>query len=284
MNKIYPKVSVVVPVYNRIRLTTAFLQGFASVSYPNFEIVVVDDGSTDGTSQIIKNNFPSVHLLQTEGNLWWARATNLGASDAIERGTDYILTINDDVTFKYDFVDKLVMVAQLKPRTIIGALIYEHTNPKSLWYAGGRMAWLQGELIHRHSFDDGPLLWLTGMGTLIPVDIFKEMGFYDEKHFPQYAADADFTLRAHKRGFGLALAPESVIWNKAEESSQLIIRKNVALDNLLLPLVSWKSDSMLSMRIRLYCRHWPFFLIPIAFFAYYTKFIFKQILRLFKLR
>ncbi len=284
MSKTAPKVSVVVPVYNRIQLTTTFLRKFSEVSYPNFEIIIVDDGSTDGTAEMVRNQFPSVRLLQEKGNLWWAKATNLGIRDALERGTDYIVTMNDDVTFKSDFLEKLVQVGQQNPRTLAGALVYEHTNPDNLWYAGGRMAWFQGELIHRHALDDGPLLWLTGMGTLIPASAFEEIGFYDEKRFPQYAADVDYTLRARQRGFKLIIASESVLWNRAEESSQLLVRRNITIGNILLPMFSRKSDSMLSMRVCLYWRHWPAFLIPIAFLVYYTRFLSKQLLRLFKLR
>src|ERR1700741_972262 len=111
-----PNVSVVVPIYNRILHTRAFLQEFSKVTYPNFEIVIVDDGSTDGSSKIIRKEFPSVKVLREEsGNLWWSNAMKIGVRDALAHGADYILSINDDVTFNPEFLTHLVAYAQEHP-------------------------------------------------------------------------------------------------------------------------------------------------------------------------
>ncbi len=280
----FPRVAVVVPIYNRVETTLEFLRLFQSVSYPNYEIIVVDDGSTDDSSDRISREFPAVRLLREKGDLWWAGATNAGLKDAITRNADFALTINDDVTFNSDFLDHLVSRALREPNTLVGAIIYEHGHSNRLWYAGGKIRWLHGEFVHRKSLDDGPLLWLTGMGTLIPIDVFGRIGFYDERHFPQYAADVDLTMRARLNGLRLAIVPESVIWNKAGESSQLIIRKNVTLSTFFLPLFSLRSDSMLRMRLCLYRRYWPKTLIPVALLTYYTKHFAKQSLRLLRVR
>jgi GT2 family glycosyltransferase len=273
-------VSIVVPAYNRMALTRQFLQSFQLVTYPNFEIIVVDDGSTDGTPEMIARDFPRVRLLRQSGNLWWTKATNIGIRDALARNARYILTINDDVTVEPGFLSALVAHAGLHPRTLVGSLIYRHAQPSMLWYAGGTLGHLSGNLTHRTAFDPRPPAWLTGMGTLIPVTAFDEIGLYDEDHFPQYAADADFSLRAKKHGWSLAIAPGTAIWNRTEESSQLVIRKRVTLQTLFLPLFSLKSDSLLRMRVSLYRKHWPFFLQPVAFFSYYTTFAAKQTKRL----
>src|SRR5690242_6946342 len=116
-----PHVSVVVPVFNRLEHTREFLRCFEKVTYPNREVIIVDDGSTDGTADAIARQWPSVRLLREEGNLWWSESTNRGVRDALERGADYILTINDDVTFDADFLDRLVAYAETHPRTLVGA-------------------------------------------------------------------------------------------------------------------------------------------------------------------
>jgi GT2 family glycosyltransferase len=276
----FPKVTIIVPVYNRVGITLEFLRDFQRVTYPNYEMLIVDDGSSDGTSEAIHKEFPRVRVMETEGDFWWAKCMNRGVEWALSNGADYVLTINDDVVVDPSFLSVLVSYALQHPRTLVGSFIYEFGRPDKLWYAGGRISWLRGEMPHRSSLTDGKLEWLTGMGTLIPAEVFREVGLYDDVHLPQYTADAEFSLRAREKGFGLAVVKESVLWNKSEESSQRLIRKHVTLKTFLLPLSSKQSDSLLSMRCFLYRRYWPAPLRPIAISAYYAKYAAKQLKRL----
>jgi len=114
-----PRIAVVVPVYNRRDLTVSFLQSFERVTYRNFEIIIVDDGSTDGTAETIAREFPRVRLLRESGDLWWAKATNIGIRDALSRGAEFILTINDDVSVDPHLLDALVQTAQAHPKTLV---------------------------------------------------------------------------------------------------------------------------------------------------------------------
>jgi GT2 family glycosyltransferase len=279
-----PKVSVITPIFNRRAITLDFLRGFSAVTYGNVEVVIIDDGSSDGSADAIAAEFPAVRLIRTAGNLWWSKATNVGVEDALTRGARYILTINDDVIVDPGFLTHLVHYAESHPRTLVGATIYEITLPKKLWYAGGTNGWWSGQLLHRGESDPRALHWLTGMGTLLPAEVFREVGLYDDRHFPQYAGDVDLTMRARKHGFSLAISRESIVWNKSDESVQLIIRRRVSLRNFFLPVFSKKSDALLSMRTRLYARHWPPLLIPVAFVAYYLRFFAKQTVRLLRIR
>jgi GT2 family glycosyltransferase len=279
-----PKVSVVVPVYNRRDLTISFLRNFEHVTYQNCEIVIVDDGSTDGTSEVIAREFPHVRLLRESGDLWWTKATNIGVRDALAHGANYILTINDDVDVDPNFLSALVTYARSHPLTLIGSFIYDLSHPSHLWYAGGKIGWVRGDLIHRSSLRDGTLAWLTGMGTLIPAEVFRRVGFYDEENFPQYTADADLSMRARKDGFSLAVEPSSVIWNKTEESAHVVQRRIVTWRTFFAPLFTMKSAYYLKMRVALYKRHWPPVLFPVALAAFFLRFIRKQMTRLLKIR
>jgi GT2 family glycosyltransferase len=278
-----PLIAVIVPIYNRRAITCDFLRSFSSVRYPRYEMILVDDGSTDGSADAITREFPSVRIIRTHGGLWWTRATNIGIADARGREAEYILTINDDVLVDPFLLDALVRTAESRPGTLVGSTIYYQSDPERIWYAGGKMHWLAGDLVHRTSADDGPLCWLTGMGTLVPVQVFDAIGSYDEIHFPQYAADADFSLRAVKAGFPLAIAPDARIWNRTEESVQRRVRERVTPRTFFLPLFSNKSDAKLSLRLVLYRRHWPAAIRPVAFVAYYAKFLAKQVKRLIHL-
>ncbi len=99
---------IVIPVHNRKYLTNKCLNSLQRQTYKNFNIIVIDDGSTDGTSKMIQNDFPGVILLHGDGNLWWTGATNMGCRYAIENGAKYILTLNDDVIVKHDYIEKMI--------------------------------------------------------------------------------------------------------------------------------------------------------------------------------
>ena len=107
----FPLVYAVVPAFNRCDKTLTFLRQFAKVTYPNKRVVICDDGSTDNTYLKIKLNYPEVEVLRGSGNLWWSGGTNMAARHALERGADYILTINDDCHMEPDFLTEMVRVA-----------------------------------------------------------------------------------------------------------------------------------------------------------------------------
>lgn len=279
-----PRIAVVVPIYNRRAITCEFLRSFSSVGYANYELILVDDGSTDGSADAIAHEFPDVRLLQTPGEYWWSKSMNHGVRDALERGAEYVLSINDDVSFEPDFLSCLVQYALDHPRTLVGCIIYRRDDRRRLWYAGGKMSLFLGELFHRSSAHDGQLRWLTGMGTLIPADVFREIGLYDDVRFPQYFGDADFSMRARSAGFALAIEPRSVLYNPVEKSTEDVLRRNVTPGNFFAPLSTLRSVGHWQSRRSLYARHWPGVLRPVALVAYYIRFFAKRTLRLLKLR
>lgn len=274
------RVSVIVPTYNRREITRAFLSAFRNVRNVAYEMVIVDDGSPDGTGDMVEREFPEVRLLRTPGNSWWSKCMNMGVRDALARKPDYVLSLNDDVTMAPDFLDRLVTHSRQHPRTLVGSLVYYRDHPDRIWYAGGKIAWLRGELLHRTSLRDGRLRWLTAMGALLPVSVFDEIGLYDEEHFPQYVADAEFSMRALAHGYHLAVEPESRIWNWTEESSHVIDRQSVTLQTFFLPFRSLRSAYEFRMRRALYRLYWPAWLRPIALTAYVLRVLRKQTTRL----
>lgn len=275
-----PRVTLLVPVYNRREITRRFLTAMRTVDYPSLDVVIVDDGSPDGTAGMIAQEFPEVRLIRTPGDFWWSRCMNAGLREVLPGKPDYVLTLNDDVTVDPLFVRHLVGYALRHPRTLVGSVVYYQEQPDRVWYAGGTIAWLRGELIHRTVVEDHEPLWLTGMGVLIPGTVFTEIGLYDEQQFPQYVADAELSMRARAAGYHLAIEPQSRIWNRTEESSHVIDRRSVTLRTFLLPFRSIRSAYELRMRRALYRLYWPRWLRPVALAVFVCRVLRKQSIRL----
>jgi GT2 family glycosyltransferase len=220
-----PKVAVVVPVYNKLPLTVRFLESFAAVTYPDYEIVIVDDGSSDGTAEHVRRHFPHVRVLPGTGDLWWSGGTNRGVRYALRRDFRYVLTINNDTLVRPDFLGHLVETAEANPGSLVGSRIQFMDDPTRVWSVGGFAQWGPGCNLNlcEHSAREDELLarrtsparveLLTGCGALVPVECYRKVGLYDERMCPQYHGDAEYTLRAARHGWRILVDLRAVVYN-----------------------------------------------------------------------
>jgi len=271
-----PKICVVVPVYNRISFTKRFLDCFSKSDYQNYKIVIVDDGSKDGTGEFVSQNYPDVKLIKGDGNLWWAGATNLGVKYALENNFDFVLTINDDALVENDYLGKLVQCAQDNPKCIVGSLILRSDNG-NVWAAGGYIKWNNVQAINL-DYTDIPLeefrkltnnskfistQILTGDGTLIPIEVFKKVGLYNTTFTPQYHADSEIILRSSEFGFRAIVCLDAILINEIDHNPRLTSKKDIVF--------SKKSDYYLPSIFYLFMRYAPL-KYKIYFVAQYRRF------------
>ena len=228
-----PRVAVVVPVFNKIDLTVRFLESFKNVTYANHTMIIVDDGSTDGTEKTLRESYPHVVTLKGDGTLWWAGGTNLGVRYALAHGFDYVLTINNDTLVSPDFLMRLVNTARANPDSIVGSRINYLEDPTKVWAVGGIVEWSLGVVFQLRwcGIQEGEMLAaetspslvavLTGCGTLIPAQCFEDAGLYDAENYPQYHADSEFVLRAGQHGYRALVDIDALIWNDAKNTSKV---------------------------------------------------------------
>ncbi len=256
-----PKVAAVVPIHNGRDETITFLESMACATYPNLKVIVVDDGSTDGTREAITARFPLVSIVTGDGNLWWSGATNLGVREALRQSADFILTINNDNVVEPGFIEPLVDTARRHPRSLVTSKMYDYSDRGLIFSFGGVINWYQGEIRDRNNRRDridfdrlSDCDWLHGSSTLIPATAFTEVGFFDRKNCPQYQGDAEFSLRAKLLGYRLLVEPGSVVYNKTSVSSGTEALNQVRLRDM---LTDYRSPFYFRANYALYRDHCP---------------------------
>ncbi len=237
---------IVTPVYNRKAFTRNYLIALTKQTVQNFKVIIVDDGSTDGTAEMIEEEFPHVILLKEQGDLWWAEATNIGVKYAFEHNADYIITLNDDTLPSRDFVEKMEYWSEKKPKALLGALAVDVESKKPV-FGGEIRNCLTGKsnlLLDKLRIEERSGLHkvnlFPGRGLLIPREVFEIIGLYDSKNFPQTLADLDFTCRAGRSGYEIYCNYDAILGIYQEESGGVSLIKNKNLSNYYKHLFSLK--------------------------------------------
>lgn len=222
---------IIIPVFNRKDYTKKCLESLRKQTYKDFRVVVVDDGSTDGTSDMLRKDFPEVIVLTGDGNLWWTASINLGAEKALEEGASYILTLNNDTIALEDFLEKMVMWSKKFPDAMLGAFGIDYHTKKPV-YGGGIMDWktastrpLLKKLDEKEQTGLHEVNHFPGRGLLIPRKVFDTIGLFNQKKFPHYFADYDFTHQAVKSGFKLFCNYDAALYTFPDESGDRMNRK-----------------------------------------------------------
>lgn len=214
------RVSIVTPVHNRREITLQCLRSLARIDKTGLEVltIIVDDGSTDGTTDAIKSQFQEVKVIQGDGNLWFTEGTNVGVRAALEDKPDYILTINDDSVFDENFLIRMIETAEKYPRSVIGSLLLLWDTPHKLFqtapkwdtWSGGWRHW-QNQTVWSIPQDPFEVDLIVGNCVLFPVKAFQECGLMDSKRYPNFG-DAEYTPRLKKRGWKLLIEPRARVF------------------------------------------------------------------------
>lgn len=229
------KVAIVTPVHNRREITLQCLRSLARINSSGLEVrtIIVDDGSTDGTSDAIKENFPDVEVLQGGGDLWFTEGTNVGVRRALEYQPDYILTINDDAVFDEDFLVFMVETAEKHPRSVVGSLLLLWDTPHKLFqtapqwktFEGGWRHWQNQTVwtIPQKAFE---VDLIVGNCVLVPVKAIEECGLMDSKRYPNFG-DAEYTPRLKRNGWTLLIEPRARVFCQPNNIPAKITRMTV---------------------------------------------------------
>jgi GT2 family glycosyltransferase len=270
MNEEYPTIYIVIPVHNRLDATRECLDSLGCQTYTHFKVVLVDDGSSDGTSDYVSKEHPQVVMLGGDGNLWWTGATNLGVGYALQyaRENDYILTLNNDTVLPSTYLDTIVTLSREMPHALIGSIAVDYDQRDVVIDGGVRIHWFSAKY-SKLKIPPGNgvasfyvVSVLSGRGTLIPAQVFYKIGQYDATKFPHYAADYDLSLRARKIGYISVLHPSCYLYSKAKLTGISNVHRKIGFGAWLGSFHSTRSPNNLKIRLRFGLRHAPLFYRP----------------------
>jgi GT2 family glycosyltransferase len=224
------EIAVVVPVHNRRKTTLNFLQQLPEIGVEGISLktIIVDDGSTDGTSEVIREQYPEVIVLSGDGNLWWTGAVRMGAEYALHNGYENILIMNDDLELDCSFLAELLNVARSHPNALVSSIKLNRKKDRQeqVIAAGFKVAGMFKEIETLHAdepyqADMAEVLecdLLTGSSLLIPASVFQKIGMFDNKRFPHGYGDFEFTWRARLAGFRCLVATRSRIYTEYNQN------------------------------------------------------------------
>ncbi len=214
-----PKLSIITVNYNGGKHIFNYLNSVRKSNYADYELIVVDNGSKDGSPDLIKKKYPWVRLILNGKNLGFTGGNNVGMKQA--QG-DIFFLLSDDTVIHPDLFN--VLVSELESSSeigVVGPKIYYMEPPDKIWFAGGKMDWLKGDTFHLgKDLKDTELLndskkevdYITGCALMIKREVVDKVGMLDESFFIYYE-DADLCQRVRRAGYKIIYVPFGGVWH-----------------------------------------------------------------------
>lgn len=280
---------IVIAVHNRKDITLHCLKQLDQQTYRDFAVIVVDDGSSDGTSEAIRQLYPSTTIIAGTGEWWWTKSVNKGIQHALACRASHILLLNDDTFFEDDYLSQVINEVSLHSTAIIGSLNLTLEQPHRIYFSGAKSL---NRLLFRYkryhktfslykediSSKRFHTVYLPARGALIPATVFEKLGLLNEKHFPQYASDVEFTLNAHEKGVEMYVSAKMKLYTPVNSTGSGDIYKRESCLKFLSSFRNKYAKRDLRTNLILISNHVPFIIVPIAFFSYTCTILIKYII------
>lgn len=218
------KVSVVVLSYNGKSYLEECLRSVLAQSHPAYQLIVVDNASSDGSPELVRERFPQVELIRNRRNLGYAGGINVGLREA--QG-ELIALLNQDTVVQESWLAELARAFEMDPKIGIAGCKILFADGRTIQHAGGIITYPQALPDHYGygQFDEGQydqmkeVDYVTGAALGIRRSVLEDVGYFDEAFFPAYYEDADFCFRAREAGYKVVYIPRALVIH--HESSTL---------------------------------------------------------------
>lgn len=207
------KISVVIPTWNGKKWLKVCLPSLREQTFKDFEVIVVDNGSNDGSNEYVKKYFPEYRLVELAKNFGFAGGVNRGIEASVGEN---IVLINNDMKTDKDFLKQLYLSLQDKKVGLVAAKVLQYYHPSLIDSAGDYID-IVGHANNIGQGDDSEkynksidIFLVTGGACLIRREVLAKVGLFDEDYFA-YFEDVDLCLRAQYCGFKAAFQPKAIV-------------------------------------------------------------------------
>lgn len=215
---------IIIVALNNYADTAECLVSLCRLAYPSYYIIVVDNGSDDGTAEHIRVDFPQVKVLETGTNLGFAAGYNVGFRYALQRGAEYIFMLNNDTIVDPNVLPYLMLAARQTNVSVYVPIVYYYAAPDKVWSAGARYRLLPPAFVMekhvysaRGSYKD--LDFAIGCALLIHRNAFEQIGLWDENYFFNWE-DLDFSVRLRRQNLRIVQVPGAKVWHKVSRTTR----------------------------------------------------------------
>ena len=223
----HPCVYIIILNWNNYADSKQCLESLLEVTYPNLKIIVVDNGSADGSGQQLQAQFPAVRSIFNEKNLGFSRGCNVGIRAALEdEHCAYVLLLNNDAVAIPGFLEHAVETAEQHPDigVLSGKILYS-PEVRKFWYAGGHIDLWRGRVYVRGFREDDcgqydtpeVVGFATGALALIKREVLERVGLLPEEYFFG-VEELDYSLAVMRAGYKLFYVPNFLIYHSADGS------------------------------------------------------------------
>lgn len=218
------KIALIILNWNGKKDTLECLSSVAKIQTPNLEVVVIDNGSTDGSAEAIREQFAKVTVIEAKKNYGFAEGNNIGMRYALAKGADFVFLLNNDTIVDPLVVDHFLVQMRADPSIgILGGKIFLYDEPQKLDHLGG--CWNPKkrafDFVGLREEDRGqeqlPMDYVCGAALFIRASLLKAIGLFDARFFLIWE-EADFCFRARRSGFKVLSSEKAKIWHKVSAS------------------------------------------------------------------
>ena len=217
----HPLIITIILNTNRRDDTLACLASLARSNYPNLKNLVLDNASTDGSAEAIRQQFPATQIIGLDQNLGYAGNNNVGIQAALELSADWVFVLNEDTVLDAECISKLVEIGERDSKIgVLGPLVYHADEPTVIQSAGGTVTsqW-DAVQIGINETDRGQFSqpldvdYISGCGILVRRSAIEQCGMIDARYF-YYWEETEWCIRLHRAGWRVVNVPAAKLWHK----------------------------------------------------------------------
>jgi len=219
-------IKILILTWNGKHLLKPCLDSVTAIDYPNYSVMVIDNGSADDSVKMVNESFPEVDILEFKDNYGFAGGYNRCFSQLRDKYSELVLVLNNDTEVDTDILNSFIRAKdKYGDNNVYGGKIFYQNNPKTIWYAGGKVKLKWGYISHwgirkQDSPEFSNLIetdYVTGCCLFTSMEVINMLNGFDEE-FNMYGEDVDFCLRAKQEGINCFYCPEAKLWHHVSAS------------------------------------------------------------------